>query len=69
MYVQLDDRFQAKATLQSVIDNSTDAELVAQARARLDAILASELEETTPAPEEELEVPLGEEGDPQDSEE
>ena len=69
VYVQLDDRFQAKATLQSVIDNSTEAELVAQARARLDAILASELEETTPAPEEELEVPLGEEGDPQDSEE
>ncbi len=30
VYVQLDDRFQAKATLQAVIDNSTEPELVAR---------------------------------------
>ena len=57
VYVQLDDRFQAKATLQSVIDNSTEPELVAQARQRLDAINASEVQQTTPTPQEELLVP------------
>jgi TolA-binding protein len=58
VYVQLDDRFQAKATLQSVINNSTEPELVAQAQARLDAINASELPQVAPPAQEEMEVPL-----------
>jgi TolA-binding protein len=58
VYVQLDERFQAKATLQSVVDNSTEPELVAQARQRLDAINASELQQTTPAPREEMEISM-----------
>jgi TolA-binding protein len=58
VYVQLDDRFQAKATLQAVINNSTEPELVAQARQRLDAINASEVQQTTPTPQEELLVPM-----------
>jgi TolA-binding protein len=58
VYVQLDDRFQAKATLQAVIDNSTESDLVAQARQRLDAINASEVQQTTPTPQEDLFVPM-----------
>ncbi len=58
IYMQLDDPFQAKATLQSVIDNVTDPALVEQARTRLDAILASEAQQTTPAPQDEIEVPV-----------
>ncbi|MEZ4739476.1 MAG: tetratricopeptide repeat protein [Flavobacteriales bacterium] len=58
VYVQLDDRFQAKATLQAVINNSTEPELVAQAQQRLDAINASEVQQTTPTPQEELLVPM-----------
>lgn len=58
VYVQLDDRFQAKATLQSVVDNSTEPELVAQARQRLEAINASEAVQTTPTPQDSIEVPL-----------
>jgi TolA-binding protein len=58
VYVQLGDRFQAKATLQSVIDNVQEPELVAQARERLEAINASEVPQApTPSPEE-LTVPL-----------
>ncbi|MBX2973341.1 MAG: tetratricopeptide repeat protein [Flavobacteriales bacterium] len=57
-YVKLDDRFQAKAALQGVIDNSDDAELVAQARQRLAAISASEMRQTTPTPQEDLVVPM-----------
>lgn len=58
VYVQLDDRFQAKATLQSVINNSKEPELVALAKARLDAINASELPQVAPPAQEEMEVPL-----------
>jgi len=58
VYMDLDDRFQAKAALQGVIDNSTEADLVAQARQRLDAINASEVQQTTPTPPEELLVPM-----------
>ncbi len=58
VYVQLDEHFQAKATLQSVIDNSNEPELVAQARQRLDAINASELPRTTPAPQEDMDIEL-----------
>lgn len=42
VYVGLDDLFQAKVTLQSVVDNVDDPELVAQAQTRLDAIATTE---------------------------
>jgi TolA-binding protein len=58
VYVQMNDRFQAKATLQSVINNSTEPELVAQARQRLEAIERSEVEQTTPTPQEEMNITL-----------
>ncbi len=58
VYVQLGDNFQAKATLQSVIDNSEEPEIVAQARQRLQAIEQGELQQTTPTPQEEMEVPI-----------
>lgn len=58
VYLQLDDRFQAKATLQSVIDNCTEADLVAEAQRRLDAINASEVQQITPAPKDSLEITL-----------
>jgi TolA-binding protein len=58
IYVQLGDQFQAKATLQSVINNSDEAELVAQARQRLEAIEKGELQQTTPTPQEDMEVPI-----------
>ncbi len=57
-YVALDDRFQAKAALQGVIDNCTEPELVAQASARLATINASEVQRITPSPREELVVPM-----------
>lgn len=49
VYVQLNDRFQAKAALQGVIDNSEEPELVADAQARLNILLN---EEQQPAPQE-----------------
>ncbi|MBK8498561.1 MAG: tetratricopeptide repeat protein [Flavobacteriales bacterium] len=53
VYVQLEDRFQAKATLQSVIDHCQEPDLVAQARQRLDAINASEVQrQDAPRPED-----------------
>ncbi|MCB0763107.1 MAG: tetratricopeptide repeat protein [Flavobacteriales bacterium] len=58
IYVQLNDKFQAKATLQSVINNCTEPDLVAQAQQRLDAINAGEAKKVVPAPQEEIEVPL-----------
>jgi TolA-binding protein len=58
VYLQLDDRFQAKTALQSVIDHSDEPELVAEARQRLDAINASEIQQTTPTPQEDIEIPL-----------
>lgn len=58
VYVQLDDRFQAKATLQSVIDHCTEPDLVADAQRRLDAIVNSEVQQTTPAPQDSIEVTL-----------
>jgi TolA-binding protein len=59
VYLQLDDRFQAKATLQSVIDNCQEPELVAQAQERLDAINASEVQqEAPPLPPEDLTIPM-----------
>ena len=58
VYVQLDDRFQAKAALQGVIDNCPEPDLVAEARERLDDINASEVQPTAPTPEEDLTIPL-----------
>ncbi len=58
VYVQLGDHFQAKATLQSVINNSEEPELVAQARQRLEAIERGELEKTTPAPQEDMDIEI-----------
>lgn len=48
VYVQMDDRFQAKATLQSVIDHSELPEIVEEARARLAIIEAGELAPQAP---------------------
>ena len=58
VYVQLDDRFQAKAALQGVIDNCPEPDLVAEARQRLNDINASEVQPTAPTPEEDLTIPL-----------
>lgn len=57
-YVKLDDRFQAKAALQGVIDNSDDAALVAQARERLATINVEETRQTTPVPQQDLVIPM-----------
>ena len=57
-YVKLDDRFQAKAALQGVIDNSDDAALVAQARERLATINVEETRQTTPIPQQDLVIPM-----------
>lgn len=45
VYVQMDDRFQAKATLRSVIDHSDSPELVEEARRRLTLIEQSEVQQ------------------------
>jgi TolA-binding protein len=50
VYVQMGDLFQAKATLQSVVNNSDEADLVTEAQQRLDAIAASESRKNQPAP-------------------
>lgn len=47
-YVRMGDLFQAKATLQSVVNNCTEPDLVAEARERLDAIAASEAPKQVP---------------------
>jgi TolA-binding protein len=57
-YVLLGDRFQAKAALQSVVSNSQEAELVADAQRRLDVLLAEEEHSVTPVPQDEIEVPV-----------
>ncbi len=48
VYVQLDDRFQAKTTLQSVIEHCTYPELVEEARRRLAIIEQSEVQQCAP---------------------
>ncbi len=59
VYVQLDDLFQARATLQSVIDNCREPELVAEARQRLDAINASQVPREQQAPgSDDLTIPM-----------
>lgn len=64
VYVQLEDRFQAKATLQSVIDHCREPDLVAQAQQRLDAINASEVqrEDAPTEPPIEIQMPDGNNG-------
>ncbi|MDX9750032.1 MAG: tetratricopeptide repeat protein [Flavobacteriales bacterium] len=58
-YAAMGDIFQAEATLRSVIDNSLEPELVAQARQRLDAILAAEAgPEAPPTAPDAPEVPM-----------
>jgi TolA-binding protein len=58
VYVRLGDLFQAKATLQSVVDHSNESELVAEARKRLDDIRASEAPRTQGTQEDiEIELP------------
>ncbi|MBP6313189.1 MAG: tetratricopeptide repeat protein [Flavobacteriales bacterium] len=58
VYVQLKDMFQAKATLQSVINNCTEPDLVAQAQERLDIINSGEAKSIQPDVQEEIEVPM-----------
>lgn len=59
VYVQLNDLFQARATLQSVIDNCREPDLVAEARQRLDTINASQApREKSKAEGDEITIPL-----------
>lgn len=58
-YVELGDNFQAKATLQSVIDNASDPALAAMAQQKLDDIVAGEeAAEQAPA-QDTLEIEMG----------
>ena len=57
-YVQLDDRFQAKTTLQSVIDHCDDPGLVEEARRRLDVIEQSEVQPQAPQKQEQPEIDM-----------
>ncbi|MBL0128212.1 MAG: tetratricopeptide repeat protein [Flavobacteriales bacterium] len=58
VYVQLNDRFQARATLQSVIDHCQEPDLVAQARQRLEAINASDVQQNAPRQQEDITIPM-----------
>jgi TolA-binding protein len=58
VYVQLDDRFQAKTTLQSVIDHCDDPGLVEEARRRLAVIEQSEVEPQAPQQQEQPEIDM-----------
>lgn len=58
-YVQLDDRFQARTTFQSVIDHCNETALVDEAKARLAQLDASNVDNGTTAPEE-ITVPMPE---------
>lgn len=55
-YVSLNENFQAKATLQSIIDNSPDKELVTAARNRLKALETTEAQQQAAESEEEMEA-------------
>ncbi len=57
VYVQLDDRFQAKTTLQSVIEHCTYPELVEEARRRLATIEQSEVQQRAPEGQQQPEIP------------
>jgi hypothetical protein len=51
VYVKKENNFQAKQTLQSIIDNYEGQELVVIAREKLNAILATETKPETTTPE------------------
>ena len=52
-YVQIDNTFQAKATLQSIIDNNDNDELIKLAQSKLDKILEVEASQARKKREEE----------------
>ena len=58
VYVQLDDRFQAKTTLQSVIDHCDDAGLVEEARRRLTVIEQSDVQPNVPQQQQQPEIEM-----------
>ncbi|HEY0978157.1 MAG TPA: tetratricopeptide repeat protein [Flavobacteriales bacterium] len=58
VYVQLDDRFQARTTWQSVIDHCEEPELVDEAKARLQNISASQVAPKDGGSGEEITVPM-----------
>ncbi len=58
VYLQLDDRFQAKTTLQSVIDHCDEPALVEEARQRLAVITQSEVQPNSPTPQEQQEIQM-----------
>jgi predicted negative regulator of RcsB-dependent stress response len=58
VYVQLNDRFQARATLKSVVDHCTEPELVAEAQRRLDDIERSEVQQSSGTPQDTMEVTI-----------
>ncbi|MEO7080039.1 MAG: hypothetical protein ABIY71_00885, partial [Flavobacteriales bacterium] len=59
IYVGLDDLFQAKATLQSVVDHCAEPDLVAQAARRLANITeAAEPTGTNPGSDEDNTIPM-----------
>lgn len=57
-YVQMDDRFQAKTTLQSVIDHCDDPGLVEEARRRLTVIEQSEVQPDAPPQQGQPEIDM-----------
>lgn len=60
VYIALDDLFQAKAVLQNMIKNSSDASLQAAARKKLEAIQAAEDAEIAPEDDQPMELDIGE---------
>ena len=56
VFLQRKDRFNAKETLQSVIDHSENTELVAQAKERLNALIAEEKAEEEKFKQDSLEI-------------
>ncbi|MBP6412158.1 MAG: tetratricopeptide repeat protein [Bacteroidia bacterium] len=60
IYMALKDNFQAKATLQSIIDNAEIAELVEEAKQKLAAINKTEADAVTTSKPELIEIPFEE---------
>lgn len=60
IYMALKDNFQAKATLQSIIDNAEIAELVEEAKQKLAAINKAEADAVTTSKPELIEIPFEE---------
>ena len=59
-YVALKDNFQAKATLQSIIDNADNPELINEAKQKLEAITKAEAEAEATHKQELIEIPFEE---------